>query len=92
MKNTLALVAILATTIGTAAAQGGGTPATGVQPNYKPGGAASSSKPAGQNVVTRSGGQGHNSGPDPKGKVVVAPTTPAHSSKRTKTTTPGSNQ
>lgn len=115
MKNTFLLVAALAATIGSAAAQGsrtagantGGTtsPANGnnnvssgnssntsssaansnpttAAPNYKPaasrpgtGAKAKANKPAslGKGVVVRSGGQGHNSGPDPKGKTVVAP-------------------
>jgi hypothetical protein len=114
MKKTLALAAILAATIGTAAAQrpntagsntGGNSSGananntvsagnasntsssarnnnpTTASPNYKPAAAprgtgkdtkapttASSSK-----TVVQSGGQGHNTTPDPKGKVLVAP-------------------
>jgi hypothetical protein len=120
MKTALILVAALAATIGSAAAQGsrtagantGGTtqPANGnihpssgnstntsssaansnpntSAPNYKPaapaGTGAKTKKPAatgagtGKGVVVRSGGQGHNSTPSPKGKIQVAPTTPA---------------
>jgi hypothetical protein len=93
MKTTLALVAALALSIGTAAAQGGSGSPTGVTPNYKPGGGRpSTSKPTGKNVVVRSGGQGHNSVSQPKGKIVVAPTTPpAHSGKRTTSTNPQPN-
>jgi hypothetical protein len=111
MKKTLSLVAILATLVGTAAAQtagghpgGTGTGANGnnnvssgnssntsssaannnpttAAPNYKP-----AAKPRGtgkdtkapaaagsKTTVVRSGGQGHNTEPDPKGKTLVAP-------------------
>jgi hypothetical protein len=86
MKISLALIALLATASSVALAQGGNSP-TGVTPNYRPGGDRVSSKPAGKDIITRSGGQGHNSGASPKGKTVVAPTTgPAHPSKRTAST------
>jgi hypothetical protein len=87
MKTSFALVALLAMTSSLAMAQGGSGSPTGVTPNYKPGGDRVSSKPAGKNIITRSGGQGHNSGASPKGKTVVAPTTgPAHPNKRTAST------
>ena len=87
MKTSLALVALLATASSVAMAQGGGSSPTGVTPNYKPGGDRVSSKPAGKDIITRSGGQGHNSGASPTGKTVVAPTTgPAHPTKRTAST------
>jgi hypothetical protein len=90
MKTFLAFTALLATAGSVALAQQGGSGSpVGVTPNYKPGGDRVSSKPAGKNIVTRSGGQGHNSGASPKGKVVVAPTTgPAHPGKRTGSTLP----
>jgi hypothetical protein len=93
MTIKLALAAALALTFGTASAQGGSGSATGVTPNYKPGGGkTSTSKPKGKNVITRSGGQGTNSGSDPKGKIVLAPTTgPAHPNKRTTSTNPQPN-
>lgn len=93
MKTTFALGAALALTIGTAAAQGGGGSATGVTPNYKPGGGRpASNKPTTKNQVVRSGGQGHNATHEPRGKSVVAPTTPpAHPSKRTTSTNPQPN-
>jgi hypothetical protein len=112
MKKTLAFVAILAATIGTAAAQrphtagsntggnntsgnGNNTVSSGngsntsssaannnpttSSPNYKPAAkprntGADTKKPASETkVVVQSGGQGHNSTPDPKGKTLVAP-------------------
>jgi hypothetical protein len=121
MKNFLAFVAILAATIGTAAAQrssgntagnhpgGNANGANGnnnvssgnatntsssaannnpttASPNYKPaakprGTGTDTKKPAGGDaasgaktkVVVSSGGQGHNTTPDPKGKTMVAP-------------------
>ena len=87
MKNALALAAILAITIGTAAAQQSGPAGsdpkndpTTTSPNYKPaaGRPGTKAKPKktsglGQDVVVRSGGQGHNSTPDPKGKTLIAP-------------------
>lgn len=113
MKNLLSIAAILAATIGSAAAQGsrtagantGGTTSgangnnnvssgnssntsssaansnpTTAAPNYKPaasrpGTGADTKKPAtvSKNVIVSPGGQGHNSGPAPKGKIVVAP-------------------
>lgn len=114
MKKHLALVAILAASIGTAAAQrphtagsnsGGNTSAgnanntvssgnasntsssaannnpTTASPNYKPaakprGTGKDTKKPTGgenTKVVVQSGGQGHNSTPDPKGKTLIAP-------------------
>ncbi len=114
MKNSLALVAILAATIGTAAAQRGSTAGsntggnssgsnanntvssgnasntsssatnnnpTTASPNYKPaakprGTGADTKKPTGgenTKVVVQSGGQGHNSTRDPKGKTLIAP-------------------
>ena len=116
MKKTLILVAALAATIGSAAAQstqtaggnvGGNTrgdkgnndassgnsantsssapnsnPVTSA-PNYKPGGGTKGSNKPVPNQITRSGGQGHNSGPAPKGKVVVAPTAPTSNKKST---------
>jgi hypothetical protein len=93
MKTIFALGAALALTIGTAAAQGGSNSATGVTPNYKPGGGRpASNKPNTKNQIVRSGGQGHNSTPEPKGKSVVAPTTgPAHPGKRTTSTNPQPN-
>lgn len=117
MKKSLAFVALLAATIGTAAAQrpstagsntGGNSsggnanntvssgnssntsssatnnnPTTSA-PNYKPaakprGTGKDTKAPAGgpkgstTKVVVSSGGQGHNSGPDPKGKALIAP-------------------
>jgi hypothetical protein len=93
MKNSLALVLFLATASNVAMAQGGSGSPVGVTPNYKPGGDRVSSKPAGKGIITRSGGQGHNSGASPKGKTVVAPTTgPAHPEKRRPSTTPAQNQ
>ena len=119
MKKTLALAAILAATIGTAAAQrpstagsntGGNASSANANnnvssgnasntsssarnnnpvtasPNYKPaakpkGTGADTKKPAGgaassgasTKVEVRSGGQGHNTTPDPKGKTLIAP-------------------
>lgn len=113
MHKSLFLLAILATTIGTAAAQGGRTAGantggatsgangnnnvssgnssntsssaannnpTTTAPNYKPaatrpGTGADTKKPAQKTpgTVISSGGQGHNSTPDPKGKILVAP-------------------
>jgi cytoskeletal protein RodZ len=113
MKSTLLLVAALAATIGSAAAQGSRTagantggstsPANGnnnvssgnstntsssaansnpttASPNYKPAatrpGTGASAKPTTKKTpgtVVSSGGQGHNSTPDPKGKILVAP-------------------
>lgn len=114
MKKSLAFVAILAATIGTAAAQrphtagsnsGGNTSAgnanntvsngnasntsssapnnnpTASAPNYKPatkpkGTGKDVKKPSGgedTKVVVSSGGQGHNSTRDPKGKTLIAP-------------------
>jgi len=83
MKMLLLLLAAAATTLGATRAQ---TPVTasspqGSTPNYKPAPGTNSpakhpAKPAGGaagKVVVRSGGQGHNSGPDPKGKILVAP-------------------
>lgn len=95
MKNLLALVACLALASSAALAQGGGNSPTGVAPNYKPGGDRVGSKPTGKDIVTRPGGQGHNSGASPKGKTVVAPNTgPAHPNKRTASTSslPAKNQ
>jgi len=87
MKTSLALIALLATTGSVALAQGGGNSPTGATPNYKPGGDRVGSKPTGKDIVTRPGGQGHNSGASPTGKTVVAPTTgPAHPTKRTAST------
>jgi hypothetical protein len=87
MKTSLLLVAFLAMASGTVMAQGGGNSPTGVTPNYKPGGDRVGSKPSGKNIITRPGGQGHNSGASPTGKTVVAPTTgPAHPNKRTAST------
>jgi len=93
MKNILALAATLALTTGPALAQGGGNSATGVTPNYKPGGGRpASNKPNDKNQIVRSGGQGHNPTHEPKGKSVVAPTTPAaHPGKRTPSTNPQPN-
>jgi hypothetical protein len=48
-------------------------------PNYKPGAGTKSPSKAVPGQITRSGGQGHNSTPSPKGKILVAPTTPAGS-------------
>ncbi|RYY16397.1 MAG: hypothetical protein EOO36_11230 [Cytophagaceae bacterium] len=116
MKKTLALLALVAATIGTAAAQrpstagsntGGNSSGgnanntvssgnssntsssatnnnpTTSSPNYKPaakprGTGADTKKPSGgmkgsTKMVVQSGGQGHNSTPDPKGKTLVAP-------------------
>lgn len=83
MKNFLAFVVALAATLGTATAQSGSGSSTANVPHPVPADAHKpSSKPkGGSNVITRSGGQGHNSGAAPKGKVVVAPTTPASSKK-----------
>lgn len=75
MKAFLLLLAVAATTLGAAQAQSTSPSApasksvTGA--NGKPGGGA-----AGK-VVVSPGGQGHNSGPDPKGKILVAPSTSA---------------
>ena len=86
MKTSL-LVALLTLAGSVAMAQGGGNSPTGVTPNYKPGGDRVGSKPTGEDIVTRPGGQGHNSGASPTGKTVVAPTTgPAHPNKRTAST------
>ena len=85
MKISLLLVAALALTLHTAAAQSGGSP-LGVKPNYKVGGEPSSNKPKGKNIMTRSGGEGHNSVQAPKGKILVAPTTPAKTKGRTSST------
>ncbi|MGI4862885.1 MAG: hypothetical protein ACRYFZ_03110 [Janthinobacterium lividum] len=114
MKKSLILLAILAVTIGTAAAQRSGTAGSNTggnssgananntvssgnasntsssaannnpktsTPNYKPaakprGTGADTKKPTGDEstkVVVSSGGQGHNSTRDPKGKTLVAP-------------------
>jgi hypothetical protein len=92
MKSTLLLVAALAATIGSAAAQGSRTAGantsssaansnpTTASPNYKPAatrpGTGASAKPTTKKTpgtVVSSGGQGHNSTPDPKGKILVAP-------------------
>ena len=115
MKKTIAFLALVVATIGTAAAQGsrtgGGNTGTGTNgananmnassgnssntsssaannnptttaPNYKPAPgdkrtpSASNSKgstKATSNQVVSSGGQGHNTTHDPKGKVLVAP-------------------
>jgi hypothetical protein len=87
MKTTLALVALLAAATSTALAQTGSNSPQGTAPNYKPGGDRVGSQPSGKDIVTRPGGQGHNSGASPKGKTVVAPTTgPAHPNKRTAST------
>ena len=85
MKILLLLVAALALTLPPAAAQSGKS-ALGVAPNYRVGGEPSSNKAKGQNVIVRSGGQGHNSVQAPKGKIVVAPTTPAKTKGRTSST------
>ncbi|NML65245.1 hypothetical protein HHL22_08520 [Hymenobacter sp. RP-2-7] len=82
MKIFLLLLALAAATLGTARAQSAGSP-TGSAPNYKPApGTKSPAKTGGKpadgaagKVVVSSGGQGHNSGPDPKGKILVAPST-----------------
>jgi hypothetical protein len=120
MKTALILVAALAATIGSAAAQGtqtaganpGGntrpgngniSPSSGNSantsssaansnpvtsaPNYKPGAGTKGNSKKVPNQITRSGGQGHNSTPSPKGKILVAPTTPAGS----KSSKPSSN-
>jgi len=96
MKTTFALVAALAATLGTAAAQTTGSPNTGSttggsgssttgggtshptnsQANYKPGAGTETVSKTSKNQITRSGGQGHNSTPAPKGKIQMAPTTP----------------
>jgi len=82
MKTSPFLLALLALASHNLLAQGGNSP-TGVTPNYKPGGDRVSSKPTGKDIITRPGGQGHNSGASPTGKTVVAPTTgPAHPTKR----------
>ncbi|WP_223648859.1 hypothetical protein [Hymenobacter psoromatis] len=86
MKISLLLVAALALTLHTAAAQSGGGSALGVKPNYKVGGEPSSNKPKGKNIITRSGGEGHNSVQAPKGKILVAPTAPAKTKGRTSST------
>ncbi|OUJ75745.1 hypothetical protein [Hymenobacter crusticola] len=97
MKTTLALVAALAATLGTAAAQTTGSPNTGSttggsgssttgggtshpsasKVNYKPGGGTKEVSKTSKNQITRSGGQGHNTTPPPKGKIQMAPTTPS---------------
>lgn len=116
MKATFLLVAALAATIGSAAAQGSKTagantggstrgangnndvssgnssntsssaannnPVT-TTPNYTPGGGTKSPAKAAPNQITRSGGQGHNSTPAPKGKVLMAPTKSAANKKST---------
>ena len=91
MKISLLLVAALAFTTLSAAAQNASPAAQnssplGVKPNYKVGGEPSSNKAKGKNVIVRSGGQGHNSTPAPKGKVMVAPTAPAKTKGRTSST------
>lgn len=75
MKLTLLRVAALAATFGPAAAQAPGSTTTPVK-------RATSATKTNKNVIVRSGGQGHNSGPDPKGKILVAPTTPAAGPKK----------
>ncbi|MGI4741563.1 MAG: hypothetical protein ACRYG7_40870 [Janthinobacterium lividum] len=79
MKIFLPLAALAASlSLHPAAAQ------TGSSTGGKSNGESSSSKPQGKNIITRSGGQGHNNTKVPKGKILVAPTTPpAHSGKRT---------
>ncbi|HEX8348637.1 MAG TPA: hypothetical protein VF598_01625 [Hymenobacter sp.] len=57
---------------------GGGTSLPTVsKPNYKPGGGTETVSKTSKNQVTRSGGQGRNSTPPPKGKIQMAPTTPS---------------
>ncbi len=85
MRVSLLLVAALAFALHSAAAQSGKSP-LGVKPNYKVGGEPSSNKPKGKNVITQSGGQGHNSVQAPKGKILVAPTAPAKTKGRTSST------
>ena len=84
MRISPLLVAALAFTLHSAKAQTQSP--LGVKPNYKVGGEPSSNKPKGQNVITRSGGQGHNSTQAPKGKILVAPTAPAKTKGRTSST------
>ena len=92
MKTLLAFLAALAFATGPALAQGGNS-ATGVVPNYKPGGGRpAANKPNTKAQIVRSGGQGHNATHEPRGKSVVAPTTPpAHAGKRTTSTNPQPN-
>ena len=85
MKISLLFVAALAFTGHTAVAQSGKSP-LGVKPNYKVGGEPSSNKPKGKDIVTQSGGQGHNSVQAPKGKILVAPTAPPKTKGRTSST------
>lgn len=86
MKTAFILVAALAATITTAAAQTGttkaGTTTSGgtaapeaSRPNYTPARSVKPTKTPG--TVTRSGGQGHNTTHPPKGQIQMAPTTPA---------------
>lgn len=83
MKAFLLLLAVAAATLGAAWAQSTGPGSmSGSQTGTNK--SVSSAKSSGQatgkpggdaagKVVVRSGGQGHNSVPDPKGKVLVAP-------------------
>ncbi|MGI4834162.1 MAG: hypothetical protein ACRYFK_11950 [Janthinobacterium lividum] len=85
MKISFLLLAVAAATLGTAHAQskssGNSSSQLGSTPNYTPApGTKSPAKTGGKpadatagKVVVSSGGQGHNSGPDPKGKILVAP-------------------
>lgn len=81
MKVFFSLLALAAATLGTAHAQNRSGAQQSSTPNYKPAPGSSglpknNSKPGGGaagKVVVSPGGQGHNSGPDPKGKVLVAP-------------------
>ncbi len=84
MKLSLLFGAALALTLQTAAAQTHSP--LGVKPNYKVGGEPSSNKPKGKNIITQSGGEGHNSVQAPKGKTLVAPTAPAKAKGRTSST------
>lgn len=81
MKVFLPLLALAAATLTAAHAQNGLGSQMGSAPNYKPAPGTHSpakhpTKPAGGaagKVVVSTGGQGHNSTPDPKGKILVAP-------------------
>lgn len=82
MKVLLVFVAALATTLSTAAAQGTPASANTAAKSSANGGSQPAGKGTGK-VVVSPGGQGHNSGADPKGKILVAPTTSTSKGKRT---------
>jgi len=82
MKAFLSLLALAATTLGTAQAQstGPGSQSGSTSTHKSTAGTKSATQTgskatsgAAGKIVVSSGGQGHNSVPDPKGKVLVAP-------------------